>query len=142
MRESISEQMAEPIVEPMVAPERPRFIEPPRRPILATVLLAVYLTAFGVVAAGVYRIAHVTSLIAQSSPINQIDARHNLTIASTRRALRNGPRGQRIEIIRAIGSPELPAYCFLDDLRNLIRDPDPQVSQAAIAAVQRIIGEP
>ena len=64
MRESISEQMAEPIVEPMVAPERPRFIEPPRRPILATVLLAVYLTAFGVVAAGVYRIAHVTSLIA------------------------------------------------------------------------------
>lgn len=122
--------------------ERPssRFTEPPRRPILGVVLLVVYLSLFSIVAIGFYRIQYVLGLVQQSEPLDDTERRLTMLIESSRYALFHGPTEQRIDILRQIGSPMLPAGAFLEDLRRLLDDENPLIAAEANATINRLVG--
>ncbi|TWU48533.1 hypothetical protein Poly51_44330 [Rubripirellula tenax] len=59
---------------------------------------------------------------------------------STRRALRDGPKSQRLDIIRHLGDQGSAAEPFLTDLEAAAGDEDSEIAAAASIAVGRIRG--
>lgn len=112
--------------------------QPPRQRVLGIVLLILYLGSFALVAFGVYRVVYVVSMIAESEPLDGDALAREEMIRSTRYALQHGPLIQRIEILRNLGSEDLPATPFIDDLRRLVVDPHPIVALEAGRAVRRL----
>lgn len=117
--------------------KRPRFVEPKRRPWLGILLMTTYLSSFGLVAWGVYRIEYVAGRVAESSPMDDAGRRAEAAIQSTRYALYNGPRGQRVAILQALGSKDLPVEDYIEDLRRLIMDRDPLIASEAMRAYRQ-----
>lgn len=115
------------------------FVEPPRRRLLGIVLLATYLSLFAIVSVGFYRIMYVMALVSESQPIDETKQRIEVFIESTRHALWYGPMEQRIDILRQIGTRNLPAGPFIDDLRKLIRDENQEIASEAVSAINRIM---
>jgi hypothetical protein len=113
----------------------------PKERLIACGLLAAYLASLAVAGWGSYRVIEAFAEQARRFDNEAQDFRRAF-IESTTMALREGPKSQRLEIIRYLGASGSQTAVFLDALREACDDDDPEIAAAARNAVAALNAGP